>query len=613
MSKVSHSGKGFSSIHVSFDLGISFDWSACQEANPGDQWLQIFQQESADKTKKSISKKLPTDLLFDEDTAGNVDLSEIKFNSIAKKSETMTLEFKVGDGTLDATGTQDVTVTGGGTGTLYLTGTRDDITDFLNDGTAVTYTGAQDVFGEDVAAISLRAAVDGDLIDLGSMNVDIADVRDDIIGTQRDDTLSGDRGMNMIIGLGGDDSLEGQGGNDMIQGDAGDDTISGGVGADTLNGGTGEDVLYYVGSDAGVTVDLNEDSAGFQHASGGDAEGDVISNFENVYASDHADVITGNAGDNILFGYDGDDVINGLDGDDVLRGGLGADTLDGGNGNDWVRYLGSASGVTVNLTVGADGFQSASGGDGEGDVLSGFENIQGSDFGDDLTGDAGRNYILGFDGDDVIDGGASNDTIRGGEGADTMEGGSGADVLQYTDSAGGVSVDLNADANGMQQASGGDAEGDVISGFEHVYASNHDDMLTGDAGRNILYGYDGMDTINGGEGKDVLRGGDDADSFVFNSALDPANEDRIIDFVAGEDVMVLDSAVFTGLTSGALDAGMFVANIDGAATSADQRIIYETDTGKVYYDSDGSGDAEAVAFAQLSSLPGIGADDFLIV
>ncbi|MBT53920.1 MAG: hypothetical protein CMF72_11075 [Mameliella sp.] len=599
--------------HTNLNFGLGFDWADCQQASPGGQWLQIFQQETTDKTKKSISKKLPTDLLFDEDSAGNVDISDIKFNSIAKKSEIMTLEFKVADGTLDATATQDVTVTGGGSGTLYLTGTRDDITDFLSDGDAVTYTGAQDVFGDDVAVISLRAAVDGDLIDLGSMNVDIADVIDNVTGTPQDDTLVGDRGMNLILGLAGDDSLDGQGGNDVISGDAGDDTISGGAGADTLDGGADEDVLYYVGSTAGVTVDLNEDRAGFQQASGGDAEGDVISNFENVYASDHADVITGNAGRNILFGYDGDDIINGMDGDDVLRGGMGADTLDGGNGNDWVRYLGSAAGVTVNLTVGLDGFQSASGGDGEGDVLSGFENIQGSDFGDDLTGDAGKNYILGFDGDDVIDGGASNDTIRGGEGADTMEGGSGSDVLQYTDSSGGVTVDLNADAFGKQQASGGDAEGDVISGFEHVYASNHDDMLIGNAGRNILYGYDGMDTINGGEGKDVLRGGDDADSFVFNSPLDPANEDRILDFVAGEDVMVLDSAVFTGLTSGALDAGMFVANVDGVATTADQRIIYETGTGKVYYDSDGSGDAEAVAFAQLSSLPTIGADDFLIV
>ncbi len=604
---------GVFNLYGSFNYKVSFQWPSSQHGNCADQSLQIFQRETADYTKKSISGKLPTDLQFDEDTAGNVDLSDIKFNSIANKSETLTLEFKTGAGTFDATGTQKVTVTGTGTGTLYLTGTRKDITDYLNDANAVTYTGAQDDFGDNAATISLRAAVDGDLIDLGSMNADIADVTDDFMGTPQDDTLSGDRGMNAIVGLAGDDSLNGLGGNDIIQGDAGDDTISGGSGADTLNGGADEDVLFYFGSVGGVTVDLNEDGAGFQQASGGDAEGDIISGFEHVYGSEHADVITGNAGRNILFGYAGDDVINGLDGDDVIRGGLGADTLDGGNGNDWVRYVESASGVTVNLTVGWDGFQSASGGDGEGDVLSGFENIQGSDFGDDLTGDAGKNYILGFDGDDMIDGGAGNDTIRGGEGADTLEGGSGADVLQYTDSAGGVTVDLNADAFGMQQASGGDAEGDVISGFEHVYASNHDDMLTGNAARNILYGYDGMDTLNGGEGKDVLRGGDDADSFVFNSALVAANEDRIIDFVAGEDVLVLDSAVFTGLTSGTLDASMFVANADGVATTADQRIIYETDTGKVYYDSDGSGGAEAVAFAQLSSLPTIGADDFLIV
>lgn len=613
MLSISFNAQATFNFLISFTLGGTNGlptWGNVASAGP---LLDIFQRDIADSTKKSITKKLPTDLLFDEETEGGIDLSDVKLNSLGKKSEVITLEFKANSGTLDADSTSDVTVTGAGSGTLYLTGEQSDISAYLKDTDAVSYTGAKDVFGEDIANISLRASAKGKLIDLGSMEVDIADVSDDLTGTSRGDELSGDHGRNLILGLAGNDSLESLEGDDVIHGDAGNDTIDGGAGADTLSGGADDDVLYYRRSSAAVTVDLNKDNAGLQRAFGGDAEGDVISGFEHVYASDHADVVTGNSEKNILFGYDGDDVIHGQGGDDVIRGGLGADKLNGGEGNDWVRYQGSASGVVVNLNANANGVQVAAGGDAEGDILTGFENIQGSDHADDLTGNAGKNYILGYDGDDVIDGGANNDTIRGGEGADTLEGGDGSDVLQYADSASGVTVHLDADGSGSQQASGGDAEGDVISGFEHVYATDHDDMLIGDGARNILYGYDGMDTINGGEGKDVLRGGDDADSFVFNSAIDPANEDRIIDFVSGEDVMVLDSAVFDGLDIGALDADMFVANADGVATTADQRIIYETDTGKVYYDSDGSGDAEAVAFFRLSSLPMIEADDFLIV
>ena len=304
--------------------------------------------------------------------------------------------------------------------------------------------------------------------------------------------------------------------------------------------------------------------------------------------------------------------MHGMDGDDVIRGGRGADTLDGGDGTDWLRYLGSDAGVTVDLNLDENGFHSASGGDAEGDVLSGFENIQGSDHGDVLTGNADKNYILGFAGDDMIDGGASNDTIRGGEGADTLEGGDGADILQYTGSVAGVTVDLNETAFGLQTASGGDADGDVISGFEHVYGSDHDDMLIGNSGRNFLYGYDGQDTLNGGDGKDVLRGGADADTFIFDTTPDAGNYDRIVDFVSGEDVIVLENAVFQELALGTLDANSFIANDTGVAETSDHRIIYDTSSGLVYYDSDGSGDAESVAFAHLSSLPLIDAGDFLI-
>ncbi|WP_176445065.1 calcium-binding protein [Maliponia aquimaris] len=559
--------------------------------------------------RHAISKDMPTVLNLSEEVPGHIDLSGVKFNSLGSKKNVLTIFVSTNSGTLDAAAGSGVAVSGAGTGVLALMGKLSDLMTYLGNPTALSYTGAKDVFGIGAATLSFAVQSDKYIMSLGAIPVNLADVTDTVTGTALDDTLYGEAGRNVMIGMSGNDFLDGMAGDDVIYGDAGNDTIVGGPGADTLFGGTGDDVLYYRGSFAGVVVDLNADASGNQSASGGEAQGDVISGFEHVYASEYADTIRGDAGKNILFGYGGNDVILGFGGDDVIRGGAGADTLDGGDGLDWVRYLGSPTGVTVSLVAGVVGI----GGDAEGDVLTGFENIQGSEHSDRLFGDAGDNYIWGFTGSDYIDGGAGNDSIRGGEGADTMLGGDGIDTLQYVDLPEGVRIDLRVGVTGFQSASGGEAQGDVISGFENVFGGDGDDHLTGDAGRNYLYGYAGNDTLAGREGRDVLKGFAGADHFVFDTALAASNVDRILDFESGVDTIVLNRAIFGALALGDLDASAFLASDTPVATSADHRILYETDTGTLYYDADGSGGAAAVAFAQLTSLPTISADDFLIV
>jgi Ca2+-binding RTX toxin-like protein len=292
----------------------------------------------------------------------------------------------------------------------------------------------------------------------------------------------------------------------------------------------------------------------------------------------------------------------------VIRGGEGADTMDGGDGIDWLRYLESTEGVTVDLSVQLQ----VSAGDADGDVISGFENVQGSDHGDQISGDDGANYLIGFAGDDDISGGAGRDSIRGGEGADTLDGGTDVDTLQYVDSAAGVIINLNADAFGFQTASGGDAEGDVISGFENVLASNSNDILTGDAARNILNGYDGDDILNGGGAKDALIGGGGADQFVFDTALAASNVDRILDFETGIDMIMLAGEIFTGLSAGILGATAFHTAAGGLANAAEQRIIYDTGTGNLYFDEDGNGAEKAMLFASMTSLPDLDQADFFV-
>ena len=80
----------------------------------------------------------------------------------------------------------------------------------------------------------------------------------------------------------------------------------------------------------------------------------------------------GGGGDNLLGGLANDSLYGG-DGDDTLIGGGGADLLFGGNGTmDWASFAGSTA-VTVTL----DGTPEV-GGDAQGDVLSGIENLLGS-------------------------------------------------------------------------------------------------------------------------------------------------------------------------------------------------------------------------------------------
>jgi Ca2+-binding RTX toxin-like protein len=238
------------------------------------------------------------------------------------------------------------------------------------------------------------------------------------------------------------------------------------------------------------------------------------------------DWIEAGAGNDMLFGGVGNDHLFGGTGDDILVGGAGADWLDGGEGEDFADYSGSAHGVTVDLETGM-----GSGGDAEGDRLTGVEHVAGSDHADTLLGDGKDNLLFGGKGDDWLHGragddilageegadklygGAGDDTLIGGAGADWLDGGEGMDTADYSASGAAVTVDLETGTG-----AGGDAEGDRLSNIEIVVGSAHDDtihaqrgdvdnMLVGDAGADQLYGGAGDDLIEGGKGADYIDGG----------------------------------------------------------------------------------------------------------
>lgn len=428
-------------------------------------------------------------------------------------------------------------------------------------------------------------------------------------GSAFDDTLIGDGAANLFVGVAGADRLSGGGGDDLLVGDSSDladasnDILIGGAGADALYGGspglgsgdTGIDAADYSASAAGVSVDL---ISGTGH--GGEAEGDTLFQIDNLVGSALADRLIAGAGVNVLTGGAGDD---------ALHGGAGADTLEGGDGIDQADYRGSTAGVTVDLLA-----HTGSGGDAQGDVLTGIENLFGSSFDDHLTGDDGRtilgggngadtlagnggddslageagddsldggdgndrliggagvdtihggigndsidggsenDVLFGEDGNDTIVGGAGNDQIdagigndivEGGAGADAITGGAGSDTAYYSSSASGVTVNLAAGT-----ASGGDAQGDTLTGIEQLYGSGGADVLTGDASNNALWGGAGGDVLTGGVGADALKGGAGSDFFVYASVADStvaaAGKDTIADFSTGDriDLSAIDA------------------------------------------------------------------------
>ena len=261
---------------------------------------------------------------------------------------------------------------------------------------------------------------------------------------------------------------------------------------------------------------------------------------------------------------------------------------------------------------------------------------------------AGSVTFAGSAGADVMRGGSLRDVIVGGAGTDTLDGRGagdlyiianaaehvgaeiqdsgvlGSDELRFTTATTGTLVLYSGDTGlesvviGVGTGTSADTSATTAASIDagslgygiSLTGNNGANILVGGAGNDSLYGNAGNDTMNGGTGNDTLdgglgadtlRGGAGADSFVFNTALNAAsNVDTITDFVSGSDHIALSKMIFAGTATGALGSAAFYASaVATAAHDSSDRIIYNTTTGDLYYDADGSGGIAAVKFATL--------------
>jgi VCBS repeat-containing protein len=360
-----------------------------------------------------------------------------------------------------------------------------------------------------------------------------------IIGTEGDDNpLNGTAASENIYGLGGNDVINGLGSVDNIFGGAGDDVITGGAGGDVMDGGSGVDTASYAGSASAVSVSL------VSHAGvGGDADGDQLTNFENLIGSSFNDTLIGDGGNN------------------VLAGGAGADIITGGLGNDTVDYSSSSAGVTVSLGTLVSGVVKPSGGDAAGDQLTGIENVTGSAFVDKLTGDAGVNILIGNAGNDVLDGAAGADVMYGGLGDDTFTVDNVGDQAIETIGVGGGSDLVKTTVNFTL---GANIEKLTLAGSAGITGTGNelDNTIVGNAGNNTIYGMAGADTVTAVDGNDTVYGGDGTDK------LDGGNGDDFLYGDAGNDNLignVGNDSLFGGDGNDTIDGGVGADAMTGGA------------------------------------------------
>lgn len=237
-----------------------------------------------------------------------------------------------------------------------------------------------------------------------------------------------------------------------------------------------------------------------------------------------------------------------------------------------------------------------------------FEGLGGNDV---IYGNGGGDALFGGDGNDRLYGGGGDDDLYGGLGDDVLVGGAGIDSVSYDEITTSVTVNLTITT---QQNTGGGGL-DTIKGVERLYGGMAGDTLTGSLGDNGILGMDGDDVINGlagndriygGLGKDTLTGGAGKDRFVFNTDPSTANADTITDFdrTLG-DRIVLTPFSFAALSgragSGILKGEFYAAAGATSAHDADDHIIYNTTTGRLYYDEDGLGGASGILIATLGT------------
>jgi len=395
---------------------------------------------------------------------------------------------------------------------------------------------------------------------------------ENLTGTpQSGDDLTGDIRDNVIIGLAGMDTL---------RGDDGNDTLIGGAQANLLDGGPGLDLADYIGSGSGVTVRLANPNAGFGTGERGDAQGDRLSDIENLRGTLYGDTLVGNDADNeidpVLTSYNsgGADSVDGMGGTDILvLDYTRRDYVGGVTGGFGLNQSSSGSFVRMGATAGtiADEVR-----------FSSIEQLRvtGTRLGDTLYGGAAGDLLIGGGGDDLIYSGLGPDQVFAGDGNDRVV--SGTDIYRGFSSFGGGTGFLLDGGGGIDTLSISLAaltSNVSLTGTSGIAATSLINLsLPGDGGIGIL-NFEILGNVTTGRGDDIVAQPGRFDN-VFNTGngmdrLSPGLGIDVVnggaDYVAGREIgvraaLVIDEAAFAANGGDLLT--LDYAAVNGAVTAA---------------------------------------------
>lgn len=379
------------------------------------------------------------------------------------------------------------------------------------------------------------------------------------IGNELNNELVGNEGVNVLSGMGGDDTyvvgsgdlvieaqssgndtvvsdgdwvlaenlenltltssenLSGVGNalNNVLVGNAGANLLDGGAGSDQLRGGSGDDIYL---------IDVAGDVVRENVSEGNDTVRSrvtytLLANVENLVLVGEGEINgTGNTLDNLITGNDAYNVLTGNAGHDTLDGGAGADRLVGGAGNDTYIVDNGSDLAVESSSQGTDTVLSSAtfalGANVENLVLTGATSING-------TGNSMANVLTGNAAANVLNGGGGIDTLRGGSGDDSYVVDNSSDVvIENADEGYDVVSSSKTYKLGMH------VEGLTLIGTSAINGTGNasDNTLVGNSAANVLTGSAGNDVLDGKGGADKMFGGTGDDIYFVNIATDAITE-----------------------------------------------------------------------------------------
>lgn len=403
-------------------------------------------------------------------------------------------------------------------------------------------------------------------------------------------------GSYMDGGLGADTMIgSAAGGSTFVVDDLGDDVR-------LVDGGAAEMVLLKLAS---YVMNERLEKLGVLYAGGAAVIGSGFANF--IGGGEGRDTLDGMGGDDTLEGGAGADLLRGGDGNDTFIPSIGRDTLVGGAGDDLYTLGGPGMNVVERAGGGTDKIElhySVT----TFTIPTNIENVTffayatvctatGNELDNRIAAPSAQLYAEGLGGNDTLEGSYNRSTLVGGLGDDTyVLGGGELGVSHEVIELAGEGFDWIQGVGNLFLAA--NVEGcRVLEGATgNVQGNDLDNVIIGNALGDYLRGLAGDDTLTGAGGDDV---------FVRHAT---EGVDHITDFNSSEGDKIWLSGL-PGLSS--LAANQFKDLAQGAVDATD-RIIYDSLTGEVFFDEDGSGAAAAQLILTLENTPDLVARDFML-